>query len=250
MKAPLHLSRVLCLGLVVFGAAFVLSAQKRELPSGLTERSTLVEIIAWLDKTSFADARIGLNMNVSETYDPANAAYTTRHSEWAVFSKGFKLSKTDGCNLVLTNDDIKLLGYSSYYSDKEQGSLINFRNAADDKKRYTGDLYISLDKLNYKKAKTPYQHTNKADEEALFGTWRTEFKGKGDDIDIAKNKWRVPNITVEFLYDINLEIIGTSREDRSESFNSDNLTFTFDDKQASDKFYAAFRQAVKLCRQD
>ena len=44
-------------------------AQKSSLPAELTENSSLTEIIAWLDKTSFAQARIGLNIDVTESND-------------------------------------------------------------------------------------------------------------------------------------------------------------------------------------
>lgn len=247
MKPSLHPFRVLFLTGLVFAAVFEAPAQTYKLPADLSEKSTLAQVIAWLDKNGFADARVGLSSSVDESYDPATVD-TAQHSEWAVFSKGFRFSKNDGCNLVLKNGDIKLLSYTSYYNDNKKGSLINFRNAADEKKRYSGELYISLERLSYKKTKIPYRHAKKAEEEALLGIWRTEFTGKGDEVRFGKFKLGMPTITVQILYDVILKITGAARDGSDESFNSDTLSFTFDDQTASENFYAAFRQAVKLCR--
>jgi hypothetical protein len=145
---------------------------------------------------------------------------------------------------VLKNEALELLSYRSYYKEKDTGSLLDFRKASPAKK-FTGDLYISLDRLSYKKTKAPYLLTGKDQD----GKWRVEIKGKGDDIQMNKKKWRVPNVEVKFLYDINLVVNEIEKEDDA-SFNSDFLTFTFDDKAAADKFYAAFRQAINLCRED
>lgn len=247
MKKSLRSFQILFLAALIFGATFVSSAQKYELPAGLTEKSKLAEIIAWLDKNGFADARVGLSVIVDDSSDRKKGG-TEEHSEWAIFSKGFKLSKNDGCNLFLRNDNIKLLSYSSNYADKKKGSLVNFRNAADEKKQYPGELYISLERLNYKKTKIPYRHTQKAEEEALLGIWRTEFIGKGDEVRLGDLNLSTRTILATFLYDVNLKIAGAARDGSNESFNSDTLSFTFDDQAASENFYAAFRQAVKLCR--
>lgn len=252
MKTSLQLFRVIALAAVIFGTALLSSAQKYELPAGLNEKSTLAEVIAWLDKNGFAGARIGLNEEYSQTYDPTDNIDSQRQSEWMVFDKGFTLSRSEGCNLILRNDDIRLLSYRSLYKDADLGSFAGFRNAADKKKQYRGDLYISLSRLKSKKSKIPYVLTKKDREEALLGKWRIGFEGRGADTEFIKHKWRVPNVEVKFHYDIYLVIAGSGDEgiDDDESFDSQDLTFTFDDKEPSDSFYAAFRQAIKLCRED
>lgn len=47
---------VITLGLCIDSS---LSAQKNRLPSGLTENSSLEEVLGWLDKMALAQARVG-----------------------------------------------------------------------------------------------------------------------------------------------------------------------------------------------
>lgn len=45
-----------------------------------------------------------------------------------------------------------------------------------------------------------------------------------------------------------IEIIGVGQDGRNDSMNGDEITFTFDDKQMSENFYAAFSRAITLCK--
>ena len=250
MKTFLSLFRVLFLIALSVPLAAVTFAQDNSLPPELTENSSLEEVLAWLNKTSFAKARIGLHSN-GQVLD-ANSilnAHTT-YSEWAVFSQGFKLSQSDGCHLVLRNDAIELIEFSTKYPDPRKGSFANFRKTVNNQTRYAGNLLISLELLSDKKAKAPYR-LNEAKEKAdLLGTWQTKFIGKGLRVNKTELKGRIPSETFTLIKDIVMEITSSGENGSSESMDADDLTFTFDDKELSEKFYGAFRQAIKLCKRD
>jgi hypothetical protein len=218
-------------------------AQNNSLPAELTEKSSLAETLKWLDETSFSRARIGLNFVASHD-EPELSGYYSSYSEFAVFSQGFKLIKTDGCRITLRNKDVKLLSFSHLYPEGSDASLPSFRKSAGNQMKYSGDLVVSLDKLSYKQVKTPYRHSEKAEEINVFGTWRTRFKRKGGFLIFPAVR------TKENLEDIKIEITASEQGGKAESMSSDDLTFTFDDLETSKSFYAAFRQAIKLCRVD
>jgi len=223
-------------------------AQNNSLPSDLTEKSSLAEIVAWLDKTSFAKARIGVHASAPQMDSDSVPNATTTYPEWAVFAQGFRLVKSDGCHLVLRNDAIELIEFASKYPDSRNGSFANFRKTKN--KQFSGDLLISLERLSGKKGKSPYRLNTKSDLADLLGTWQTKFIGKGLKIDVTENKWRIPGKTITLVNDIVLEIAASGENGGNESMDADDLTFTFDDRETSEKFYAAFRQAVNLCKED
>ncbi len=149
-------------------------AQNNSLPAELTEKSSLADILKWLDKTSFSQARIGLEANASGVESGDIPTSATRYYELAFFSKGFKLAKIDGCKLILRNDNVKLFRFETKYPNPADGSLDDFRKTQNDQSQFTGEFSIPLQKLNANKA--PFRHTEKAELADLFGTWRTEFK--------------------------------------------------------------------------
>jgi hypothetical protein len=227
------------------------SAQKSKvsLPDGLTEKPTLAEVLAWLDKNGFAGARIGFQSTGANPTDAVEASMSTAtFSNWAVFGKGFRLSKTDGCRIVLKNDSVDLLEFSTQSPYWEKGSFANFRKAGAPKSVYAGNLYIALDLLSYKKMKDSYRLTDKKEKSDLLGTWQTKFYGKGDKIDITKLKYRIPSVKTDITYDLLMEIVGSGVSGGEERMGADYITFTFDDKDLSDKFYAVFRRAIELCK--
>lgn len=222
--------------------SFVL-AQKTVLPSGLTEKSTLAEILNWLDKTSFSHARIGLESNASGTEPGEIPTTATSYYEWAFFSKGFKLAKTEGCRITLRNDDLKLLRFETKYPDPREGSLDDFRKIQNQRPQFTGEFSLALHKL--KANKPPYRHTKRAEKADLFGVWRTEFKSKFDFF-FFPSKDRMKSILENRM---EIEILGAGENGENDSMNGDELTFTFDDKQMSENFYAAFSRAITLCKE-
>lgn len=236
---------IYALSLVVLSLSLtsLVFAQKSTLPSGLTKKSSLKEILDWLDKTGLAQARIGLSEDVQgiEPDDIPNAH--TGYSEWAVFSQGFKLTKIDGCKITLRNDGVKLISFTTKYPNPAEGSLDDFRKTANNQSKYAGELFIPLQKLKAKKA--PYRHTKKTDQANLLGTWRTEFTRKFEFFIIPTRK-RMKSLLEDMM---EIEIIGAEPDGGNDSMNGDTLTFTFDDKQVSENFYAVFRQAIILCKE-
>lgn len=49
---------------------------------------------------------------------------------------------------------------------------------------------------------------------------------------------------------LEIEIIGVAQSGQNDSMSGDEITFTFDDKQMSENFYAAFSRAITLCRDE
>jgi len=240
-KLLVHTLLVIVLSLSINSLIF---AQKTALPSGLTENSSLEEILNWLDKTSLPQARIGLEANVTEPETSEIITTATRYYEWGIFSKGFKLAKIDGCKITLRNDNVELISFSTKHPNPAEGSLDDFRKIQNNRSQLTGEFFIPLQKLKANKA--PYRHTKKADQANLLGTWRTEFKRKSEFLIIPSKE------KMKLLLDnlMKIEIVGAGKDRRNDSMNGDEITFTFDDKQMSENFYAAFSRAITLCRDE
>jgi hypothetical protein len=210
-----------------------------KLPPDLNKGSTLSEVVDWLDKNSFSHARIGLESDGPESYtdssDPMNSINLSlgQLSEGLFFSSGFRLVKTDGCGLTLRNDDVKILRWWTKSYDSNQMSLANFVfGGKKGEKKLTPQsavLFIPLNKM--RESKKPYQYTKKAEEAKSLGTWRTKFKEKG----FFK------------LSVFKMEISAAEDPELKGKMQSGTLTFTFDDKEESQRFDAAIRQAIKLC---
>ena len=232
---------LVALSLVLNSAAF---AQNNSLPAELTEKSSLADILHWLDKTSFSQAHIGLEANASGVEPSEIPTTATRYYEWAIFSKGFKLSKIDGCKLILRNDNVELSNFSTEYPNPAEGSLDEFRKIQNNQSQFTGEFSIPLQKLKTNKA--PYRHTKKADQANLLGTWRTEFKRKSEFF-LIPSKEKMKSLLENLM---KIEIIGVDQDGRNDSMNGDEITFTFDDKQMSENFNAAFSRAITLCKDE
>ena len=218
-----------------------LAQNKPKLPSPLNASSSVSEIVDWLDKNSFSHARIGLESGGPESYtdssDPMNSINLSlaQLSEGLFFSSGFRLVKADGCRLTLRNDEVKILvgGTKSY--DSNQMSLANFVfGGKKGEKKLTpqsGVLFIPLDQMRYGGGKGPYQHTKNAEKAKLLGTWRTEFKEKGF---FKRSVFQ-------------MEITAVEDPGLKGKMKAGMLSFTFDDKEVSDRFNSGLRQAIRLC---
>ena len=218
-----------------------LAQNKPKLPSPLNASSSVSEIVDWMDTNSFSHARIGLESDGPESYtdssDPMNSINLSlsQLSEALYFSSGFRLVKADGCRLTLRNDEVKILsGWTKSY-DSNQMSFANFVfGGKKGEKKLTPQsavLFIPLDKMRYGGGKRPYKHTKNAEQAKLLGTWRTKYKEKG----FFKRSVFQGEITAV--------------EDRGlkGKMKAGTLTFTFNDKDESERFDTAFRQAIKLC---
>jgi len=204
---------------IVFLTSRIATQDKAHLPTELSQSASLSEIVDWLDKTSFPDARVGLKSSDSQglpsSTNPDWQEGTPGHS--LVFSQGFRLSGIDGCTLTLRNEDTYLINSSK-----------NIRNSGT---HTAAELSVQLDRLSSTKGKVTYRHTKNFEKAALVGAWRTEYRYKG----FTKH-------TV-----VGLELFSTKSKEKVGFWDGTTLTFTFDSKEMSEKFDAAFRQAIRLC---
>jgi hypothetical protein len=156
-------------------------------------------------------------------------------SEGSVFSSGFRLVKVDGCRLTLRNDEVKVLSGWTNRTDSNEMSLANFVwGGKKGEKKLTPQsavLLIPLDKMRYGAGKKPYKHTKNAEEAKLLGTWRTKYKEKGF---FKRSVFQ-------------MEITAAEDPEPKGKMKAGTLTFTFDDKEESERFDTALRQAIKLC---
>ena len=157
----------------------------------------------------------GVAIVLSDFFDPDWQEGTPGHS--LVFSQGFRLSGIDGCTLTLRNEDTYLIDSSK-----------NIRNSGT---HTAAELSVQLDRLSPTKGKATYRHTKNFEKAALVGAWRTEYRYKG----FTKH-------TV-----VGLELFSTKSKEKVGFWDGTTLTFTFDSKEMSEKFDAAFRQAIRLC---
>ena len=244
MKTYNLLLRALFLTVLSLSLNSTAFAQKTTLPAELTEKSPLKEILNWLDKTGFAQARIGLEANASGLEGDEIPTTATRYYEEAIFSKGFRLVKIDGCRITLRNENIDLISFSTKYPNPAEGSLEEFRKIQNNLPKLTGEFLIPLQKL--KAGKAPYRHAKKAEQAALLGTWRTEFKSRSE-LFLIPSKEKLRSLMENLM---KIEIIGAGQDGQKDSMNGDEITFTFDDKQMSENFYAAFSRAITLCKEE
>jgi len=183
---------------------------------GLPLQPNISEVMNWLDKNGLAQARIGLRTS------PQSAREEIQQDAYPAvslfYAAGFRLVQGDVCEVILRNDNTTLLDHSKLVHDPAPGQ------------RYTAELYIPLDKLSVKKGKGPYRHTSNPDKAQLLGTWRIEFKSSKSQDDIV------------------LTMFAPGQTEKMQVWKAETLTFTFDDKDTSDKFNMAFRQAVAICQ--
>lgn len=216
-------------------------AQNQPAASQVKQLSSVTEVIDWLNKNSFPRATIGLDFSGPESYlDGSDSMQSmslnlSRLSERLEFSPGFTLASLNGCRLTLKNDQVQILNWGTSSYDRRLMSFSRFlmEGKKGEKKLtpQTGVLVIPLDKLDYKKGKTPYRYTKDPALAKLLGTWRTEFREKG------------------FFRRSLFEMQITAAEDQALKSNmtAQKLMFTFADKQESEDFNVAFRRAIQLC---
>jgi hypothetical protein len=201
---------------------------KARLPPELTQNSSPAEIVAWLDQTSFANARVGLNDPGSRSrYQFGVEIQHSKPSAKAVVSKGFRLARLDGCHLTLRNEAVSVVDFSGPRHSGDVKTLLENR-----KGNTAGQLFMWLERVSYTKGKAPYRHTKNIEKARLLGSWRTKFTYRGF-----------------FARDVfSMSFSDPEQGPMREVMSTDTLTFTFDDRDAAEGFNAAFRQAIKLCQ--
>ena len=223
MKRAQSLFHALLLAMSIALLSSGTAAQERgRLPAELSRSPSVSEIVDWLDRTSFAYARVGLKTGSSEglpgSYNPDWQEGTPSYT--LVFSQGFRLSGIGGCTLTLKNGDTYLVDHSKLVKDTGQ--------------HRAAELEIRLDEMGPAKGKAPYRHTKNPEKAKLIGAWRTEYK--------YKSFWR-RRVVGE------LTLFSMESKERLGSWDGVTLTFTFDSKEMSEKFDAAFRRAIRLCNE-
>ncbi len=234
-----------CVRCVVLFLAFVssvaTSAQNTGLPGGLSQNSSVEELIQWLDENAIPKARIGVEIEVSEDHLDPSELFNYALSENATFSHGFRLRSLDGCKLTLRNEDLRLLElWSGSYNPK----LIRLKDIRVDPGSdgtYYGEIVIPLSDLSLKKGRSPFIHTRKPEKAKRLGTWRVMFRVvQTSFFDLIRGKYR----------DSELILIGVRSYEDDNFYNSlwgETIRFTFDEELAARNFYRVFRRTIELC---
>jgi hypothetical protein len=217
-------------------------AQKNTLPPEPRQNSSLREILDYLNENFFPHARIGYKYDGPETYgsdesDPTRSftLANSKLSEEVVLSEGFKLVSADGCELVLKNDAVRIVNFWTKSYDPGRIGFAKFiregKNGEPPLKPQSAVVILALDQMSNRKGKGPYRHADNEEEARRVGTWRTKYKSRG-----FFNKSIV-----------GMEVFAAGPDGPVQWSWDDTLTFTFDDKEMSQRFDAAFRRAIKLC---
>lgn len=205
------------IGTVVVLSSFRASAQnKTPLPGNLKPDSSVAEIVTWLDRTTFRSARIMLKdsrdtFEYSPPWDDTEPAKNT-----FIFTQGFRVTNIDGCNLMLRNDDATEVVKSKV--DESSRPLVV-------------DIWLQLDRMSWDKGRHTHRFTRDREKVRLLGAWRTEFRYYG---------WFSRTILA-----LTLQSAEWKLRPRWVGWN---VAFSFDTKEMSAQFDAAFRHAIKLCR--
>jgi len=214
------MKRLLCaffiVPVIVISDGRALAQDKPRLPGDLNQNSSVAEILTWLDQTTFRNARVILK----DSWDDSTYRPPWDDSEPAkntfIFTQGFRITNIDGCNLMLRNDDVRLVTKSK---------------VDDSTHRLVADIWVQLNRMSPNKGKRTHRYTTDREKVSLLGAWRTEFKYKG---------WSSKTIV-----GLTLSSAESKEPQRWEGMN---LAFTFDTEQTSRNFDSAFRQAIRLCR--
>jgi hypothetical protein len=168
----------------------------------------------------FAAARVTLVENAWRYRNGAGLNdEPTLETDREVFSQGFRFAGLKGCTLTLRNEDVIRLRPPGW--ERAGGPL----------PRYVAELYVELDRLSATKGKSAKSAHQKPENVRLYGAWGAEYKYKGV---VAKSPVGL------FMFPAGL------RESRK-YYVGESVTFTFDSREQSTEFDAAFRRAIKLC---
>ena len=213
-------------------------AQDQSTQVDVKQLSTVTEVLEFLNKSSFAHARIGLVFDGGEDYrgdDNTSRmnALVSRLSESAYFSSGFTFDNVNGCHLKLKNEQVKIVKWWSGSADQHFMSLSKFlmegRKGEKQLTPQSAVLSVPLDELKYKKEITPRETHKKTKQ--LIGAWQVEFK--------EKNFFRRSVV--------HMDVTAAEGTNLSSKMTAQTLVFLFDDKQEAENFNTAFRRAIQLC---
>ena len=210
---------LLLLSLIAFPNFRTSAQQKRALPADLNENSSLSEILQWLDKTSFGNARITLKdaLDDGRNYIPPYGEYYEPAKHTFVFTQGFKLSNIEGCIIALTNDDARTISKSMELEES--------------KNQMVAQLNLELHRMSPTRGRSTYRYTKNPEKARVLGAWRTEYRYHG--------------YFSRTCLGLHLHSSDAKEPERWKGYN---LAITFDSREMSEQFDAAFQQAIRLCK--
>jgi hypothetical protein len=200
--------------LLVFLLCPVLLAQ-----DGASPRPNIVEVMNSLDQNGLAQARVGIRTLAQSREEVSGVVQQEAYPALSLFySEGFKFVRIENCGAVLRNDNAQLISHSRLVRDPAQGE------------RRPAQLFIPLNRLSITKGRKPFRHTSDPQKAQLLGNWRAEFKSNRSQDEVV------------------LTLFDSKQPSKLVVWKADTLTFTFDNKETSEKFDNAFRQAIKICQ--
>ena len=232
MKIPKLLPAAL---FVILSTSFsnldVLGQEKTLLSPPLNQRSSLAEILSWLDKNAFPYGQVGLSKKGGQAQStvPFKSANPIPAQE-RIFSEGFQIAAVNGCQVTLGNKHVAIV--RSHNSSS--GTFRRFITQNNGKRELTPQLallFLPLNRISDSKGKGPSSQTEDRDKPKLLKPWRTTFDEKGF-----------------FRHSIfQMELTAAEQPQIKELANFDHLSFSFDSQELAEQFNAAFRQAIKIC---
>lgn len=184
-----------------------------------TGQPNISEVMNALDQNGMGQARVGIRTLRQSREEISGVLLQEDYPALSLFySEGFKFVRIENCGVILRNDNTQLISHSKLVHDPTPGE------------RVTAELFIPLNRLSLTKGRKPFRHTYDPQKAQLLGTWRTEFKSSKP------------------LEDVVLTVFDSAGTAKLGVWKGDTLTFTFDNKETSEKFDTAFRQAIKICQ--
>ena len=184
-----------------------------------TGQPNISEVMNALDQNGMGQARVGIRTLRQSREEISGVLLQEDYPALSLFySEGFKFVRIENCGVILRNDNTQLISHSKLVHDPTPGE------------RITAELFIPLNRLSLTKGRKPFRHTSDPQKAQLLGTWRTEFKSS------------------KSLEDVVLTVFDSAGTSKLGVWKGDTLTFTFDNKETSEKFDTAFRQAIKICQ--
>lgn len=202
--------------LLVLASFSALAQDKRVLPGGLKPDSTVTEILTWLGQASIPNARVVLKDSYADFVYRPPWDDTEPMNHTFIFLEGFRVTNIDGCNLMLRHDDAR-----EVYKSK----ILNFKSPL------VVDLWIQLHRMSPNKGKRTHRYTNDPEKLPLLGAWKSDYKYRGwSSNTMAELKVHYPE------------------QEEPQKWQGYQIAFTFETKELSEQFDAAFRQAIRACQ--
>lgn len=218
--------------LLIFSASVVVPAASAQLrpvapPAAETNPSPREEFDRLESAGLFAAARVGLTDSVWRYRNGTGPDdEPTLETDKEIFSQGFRFGGFKGCTLTLRNEDVKTL----LPPEKARRRPLTYAGGGPPP-RYVAELYIQLDRLSARKGKSAMRVNNDPEKARLYGAWRAEYRFKGV---VAKSA-------------VHVSMFPAGLRESRKRYEGESVGFTFDDREQSLRFDAAFRRAIKLC---